>query len=148
MEVYIMSIWEEIQQELTKAADITLKEAGKLTDTARQKLDEKILTNHIGKLYGEIGRLCYDAHRTGADHSKEIAAVCSKIDNLNEKLANVKAGNSASRIQHYCYMCGSELPIDADTCPKCGEKQFDAEETAETADDGNADDGKDKEPLI
>ncbi len=81
-----MSFFKNVADKLTKAAEVTVKKTGELTDTAKLKLDVARMKSDIETKYTEIGTLVYKQYSEQTDESSAVAEKCLAIDAINEEL--------------------------------------------------------------
>ncbi len=153
-----MDFLKTITENLSKAAEFTVKKTGEVTDIARLKLKQGKITDDINDLYTDIGRLIYRQYKDQSDETQAIATKCLAIDKWNMELAKVTAEldslrktsdsgdntaaadsktqetQSSSATTAVCQNCAAEIPTGVHFCPNCGAKQ-DAVAVADTASD-------------
>jgi hypothetical protein len=119
-----MDLFENIVKKLTDAADYTLKEAGKLTDTAKTKISIASKEAAIEDELLKIGRYCYDEHADAAiNNSDVIQMACSEIDKLTGELKNLNDELAVLKKFKICNECGTKIDRDMSYCHKCGHQQ-------------------------
>lgn len=105
-----------------KTADTAGKEATKVFNKSKHGVNILELNADIDRLYKEIGKLMYAAHKDGAENAElieeklvEIDAKFSEIEALRDKideLSDVKTcscGAKNDKDASYCKNCGSEI---------------------------------------
>lgn len=136
-----MEFIKNLTDKLSKVAEATTKKAGELTDTAKLKIKISRLNGEINEAYSEIGKLIYKQYKDASDESAAIAEKCLGIDkksaeitSINAEIEAIKAAVAATEETNeedapvatapsVCPCCGTELPIGAFYCCKCGQKQ-------------------------
>ena len=119
-----MDLFDNIVKKLTDAADYTLKEAGKLTDTAKTKISIANREAAIEEEILKIGRYCYDEHADSAINNSDVIQVaCSEIDRLNGELDILKAELAVLKKFKICPECGTKIDREMSYCHKCGHQQ-------------------------
>ncbi len=125
-----MAFWDELTKSAKDAAAFTKKKTEELTNLAKLKLSLHGETSKLDKCFSEIGELYYDFQRNEQDHAAEIAALLLEADELNSKIADLKAQLASLQNDVICTKCGEQIPVEASFCPICGKKQ-DEEEICE-----------------
>lgn len=85
-------------------------------------------------IYGEIGRLFYEAERSGADSTADIATNIIRADELKTEIAAYKKKLSSLRKMVICEGCENEISSTAAFCSYCGMKQVKPEPEVEAED--------------
>ena len=122
-----MAFWDEITKSAKDAAAFTMKKTEEITNLAKVKLAIHSEESKLDKCYSEIGELYYDFQRKEQDHATEIAALLLEADELNTKIAALKAQLAALQNDVICAQCGEQIPVEATFCPICGKKQDEEE---------------------
>ena len=129
-----MGLFEDVVVNAKEAVNAVGKKAGQMVDISKLRLSAADLNNEISKRFEALGRVIYDAKKTGND-SADLADECiTTIDDLYEQLDAVNAQLAATRSQIVCRKCGEENPANAVYCCKCGQRLRDdtPEETPAT----------------
>ena len=119
-----MEFWDEFFQKINSAAEYTIKETEKLTETAKLKYRLSKAKNRLELLYMSIGKLryeetvlCKEAPEELYDgFNSQVTATIADIESLKNEIA-------AIRDHVICPNCGTKIANDADYCSKCGAKQ-------------------------
>lgn len=125
-----MAFWDEIKKGAKDAAAFTVKKTEELTSLAKLKLALHNEETKLEKCYSEIGEHYYNFQRKEEDHAAEIAALLLEADELNAKIAELKAQLATLQNDVICKKCGEQIPVEASFCPICGQNQ-DEEEISE-----------------
>ena len=121
-----MGLFEDVVVNAKEAVNAVGKKAGQMVDISKLRLSAADLNNEISKRFEALGRVIYDAKKTGND-SADLADECiTTIDDLYEQLDAVNDQISAVRSKVICKKCGAENPAEACYCNMCGSK-FDAQ---------------------
>ena len=118
-----MAFWDELTKSAKEAAAFTKKKTEELTNLAKLKLALHGECSKLEKCYSEIGEHYYNFQRKEEDHAAEIAALLLEADDLNEKIAALKAQLASLQNDVICKQCGEQSPVEASFCPICGQKQ-------------------------
>lgn len=119
-----MDIFENIAKKITEAADYTLKEAGKLTDTAKIKFSIASREAAIEDELMKIGKYCYDEHANAElNNAEPIQAACAEIDRLTKEIHNLNGELAVLKKFKVCSECGTKIDREMSYCYKCGHQQ-------------------------
>jgi hypothetical protein len=119
-----MDLFDNIAKKITETADYTIKEAGKLTETAKSKLAIAAKESAIEDELLKIGKYCYDEHADSTlNNSEAIQAACGEIDKLMKDLKDLHSGLAVLKKYKSCPGCGSKIDRDMSYCYKCGHQQ-------------------------
>lgn len=102
-----------------KTADTAGKEATKVFNKSKHGVNILELNADVDRLYKEIGKLMYSAHKGEAENAElieeklcEIDAKLSEIEALRDKIDELSDVKTC--------VCGAKNPKDALYCQKCG----------------------------
>lgn len=150
--------FDTIKRNATGVANKAAKKTTDLTSLAKLNVSVKTLETKLDGVYGEIGRLFYNAERNGEDYTSDIAALIMKADKFQSEIDTLRKQINALRKIVVCEGCGNEISDEAAYCSFCGTKQVKpepevveeaaeeiAEETAEEAVEETAEEPKDAE---
>ncbi|HIU32022.1 MAG TPA: zinc-ribbon domain-containing protein [Candidatus Caccousia avistercoris] len=134
-----MGLLEDVAVNAKSAVTVVGKTAGKLVDISKLRISAAQLNSEISKRYESLGRMVYDAQKTGNDAADLVKECVGAIDDLYEQLDAVNEQISAIRNRTICKNCGEENPQTAIYCSKCGKKleEFPEEETPSAEDGGD-----------
>ncbi len=118
-----MEIWDDIVKKLTNAADYTIKEAEKLTSTAKLKFSIIDEENRLQSLYAMVGKRYYDSLKDSEEILEEYKAAFAEIKAKYEALEKMYEEQAASKNCNICPGCKSKVANDAAYCSVCGLKQ-------------------------
>lgn len=113
--------------EFGKKFSNTMKSAKDKTNkfSSEMKLKSKISEKQdkITVLYSEIGKEIYSNYLKGITSNTDIINEKLKnISNINEELKKINKEILSIKGIKVCAICGGEIPVDAEYCPKCGNK--------------------------
>lgn len=126
-----MSMFDDVVVNAKSAANAVGKKASQLLDLSKLRISAADLNGEINKKFKVLGRLVYDARKSGEDPAEEIASVSGEIDELMEQLDAVNAQLSAAHAKVVCGFCGQENFQDAIFCSRCGHRLSDVKPAAE-----------------
>jgi len=118
-----MTFFDEIKRNASNVTDKAVRKTNELTNIAKLNVSVKSNENKLSYVFEEIGRLFYDAERTGEDHSGEIADYIMKADKIKAEIATAKKQIAKLRKVVVCEGCGNEISEEAAFCSFCGLKQ-------------------------
>lgn len=117
------NFFENLKRNASGAADKAAKKTNELTAIAKLNVNVKTAESKLSAVYEEIGRMFYNAERTGLDCTGDIADCIMKADKLKADIASYKAEIAKLRKVVVCEGCGNEISEDAAFCSHCGMKQ-------------------------
>lgn len=119
-----MDLWDDIVKKISDAADYTLKEAGKITDTAKIKLSIASKESTIDDIFLKIGKLHYEEHiDNSVDNGENIKAAFLEIEKLRSELKVLKSQLVITKKYKTCPECGAKIDREMSYCFKCGHEQ-------------------------
>lgn len=124
------NFFENFKRNASTAADKAAKKTNELTAIAKLNVNVKTAETKLSSVYEEIGRMFYNAERTGVDCTGDIADCIMKADKLKADIASYKAEIAKLRKVVTCEGCGNEISEDAAFCSHCGMKQVKPEPEA------------------
>ena len=115
--------FDEIKRSASGVADRAVKKTGEVTSLVRLKVNVRTAESKLSEVYEEIGRLFYNAERSGEDCTSDIAAYIMKADKLKADIAAYNKQIAKLRNVRICDTCGHEIDQSVNFCPICGAKQ-------------------------
>ena len=114
--------------QISKKASETMQGAKDKTSkiSAEMKLKSKLSEKkeRINTLYSDIGKDAYIDFSNGEEISiNSIKEKCEEIKALNEEIQSINAEILALKNIKICSNCGAQVEVNAEFCPKCGQKQ-------------------------
>lgn len=121
-----MAFWENLSGTITAKSKEVADKAKNFTDIASLKGQIVSQENVILRLYKEIGREYFAAHKddVAAEFPEQMEAV-KKAEGLIEEMKKKIADLSGTK---HCATCDAEVANDSTFCPKCGAKMEEAAE--------------------
>ncbi|MDD4807434.1 MULTISPECIES: zinc ribbon domain-containing protein [Caproicibacterium] len=117
-----MGLFEDMVLNAKTAASAVGKKANQVVDISRLRLSAADLNNEISKRFEALGRVVYDARKSGTSSDELVGECVLAIDELYEQLDAVNEQLAAHRCRITCSACGQENPASAVYCSKCGGK--------------------------
>ena len=142
-----MELFDKLGDTIISVSKDATQRAKDLSELARLRMEIRAKQDYLNKLYLEIGKIYYDAHKD--DEEKEFKEQMLLIKDALEVLDELKQQLGQIKGTVKCTACGQDMPIEADFCSKCGTKLvkpkkeeeedlediFEDEAVAESADD-------------
>ena len=119
--------WERLRSAAVGMADKVASATGEIVEKGKKQVDVLSLENKLSKAQRQLGALVYSLAQTGAEQPElvkqyidEIAEIEQQILQASEETAGpVSVSAKAVRV---CSSCGGRAELDANFCPRCGEK--------------------------
>ena len=115
--------FDEIKRNASGFAGRAVKKTGDVTNLVKLRVGIKTAESKLSSVYEEIGRLFYNAERSGEDCTSDIAAFIMKADKLKADIAAYTKQIAKLRNLRICDSCGNEIDDTDSFCPFCGAKQ-------------------------
>ena len=100
---------------LGKTAKKAAKVSGDAVDYTKLKIKLNAVEVDLEELYAKIGRIVYEH-----DETQDTDAICTEIEKLNEKKAEIKAKLDLYAGKRVCEFCGNKIMADSNFCSSCG----------------------------
>ena len=117
-----MSVFEDILVNAKTAVDTVSGKAVKVIDKSKLLLAAADIKAELSKKYHILGRVCYEANRTGKNYDKGIKELQDEIKELNDQLAAVNEMLENAKQKVKCPDCGIYNKRGSVYCNKCGKK--------------------------
>lgn len=114
-----MAFFDKLGNTISAAGKDGLNKAKELKDTTKLKLSIKEREGLIQKLYRDLGKAYYEAHKDDEDSEYE------EIDDIRAAFAEIgelRADHDAIRGVKRCRECGTIVSQEANFCFNCGAK--------------------------
>ena len=118
-----MEIWDDLIKQLTLAADQTIKEAEKLTSSAKLKFNISEEEHKLRSLYALLGKRYYEKMKDSDDIPEEYRAAFEEISAKLENIEKLNADQAEVKNCRVCPGCKAKIAKDAPYCQSCGLKQ-------------------------
>lgn len=118
-----MSFFDEFKRSASDAANKAVKKTEELTGIAKLNINLRTNEAKLAGVFEEIGHMFYDAQRTGADNTSDIASAIMKADKINADIESCRAEIAKLKKVTICPNCGKEISDEALFCSSCGTKQ-------------------------
>ena len=117
-----MTTFEDVLYKAKSLAESAGKKTGELVDQMRLKMDVAQAEQKLAATFEDLGRLVYDAHRSGEDIAPLIEEYAARIEELTEKIASIRRQLDEYRNVARCSDCDTANDEDAVYCRQCGTK--------------------------
>lgn len=131
-----MAFFDELKRNASDVANKAAKKTNELTGIAKLQVAIKSNESKLSSVYEEIGRMFYNAERSGLDCTSEITDCIMKADKLKAEIASAKAEAAKLRKVTICEGCGNEISDTAAFCSYCGMKQIKPEPEVPAEEEG------------
>ena len=115
-----MELFDKLGDTLVSVTKDATQKAKDISELARISMEIHSKQDYINKLYQEIGRLYFEAHKD--DEQQEFEDEITLLKDSQEVLEDLKRQKNQLKGTIKCDNCGQEIPSDADFCSKCGSK--------------------------
>ena len=117
-----MGAFEDVVINAKSAAASVGKEAGRLVDISKLKLNAAELQRDISKKYENLGKMVYDAYKSGTSDNMSFDEHIGCIDELYKRIEEVNERINALSKKSACPKCGFKNDDKAVFCSHCGAK--------------------------
>lgn len=120
-----MDIIDKIEKTAKKTCDMTINTTNKFTQKTKLKMHINECKSQIEEIYNSIGKKVYEKHvrEENIDIKKELKEECEQIDTLSKEIENSIEHLLMLKDMKKCPKCFSEIMIQYNFCPVCGENQ-------------------------
>ena len=115
-----MSMMDDVWTNAKAAVDVVGKKAGQVIDKSKLRFAVMDIKAELSKKYRMLGKIYYEANRTGKNYDDSMKALQESITELHKQLAALKEmmANAENKIK--CPACGVYNAKDSLFCSKCG----------------------------
>lgn len=115
-----MATFEEILNKAREGAEKAGQKASDFVEVTRMKMNIAELEKEIAATYEGLGRLVYDAKKSGEDLNEMVEACVENIDELQADAEELRGKLYAFKHMQKCSACGAINTEDAAFCNQCG----------------------------
>lgn len=115
-----MELFDKLGDTIISVSKDATQRAKDISELARLRMEMRAKQDYLNKLYVEIGKIYYDAHKD--DEEKEFKEQMLLVKDALEVLDELKQQLGQIKGTVKCASCGQDMPIEADYCSKCGTK--------------------------
>ncbi len=113
-----MANFDKFGEKLAQAGNHAARKAKELSSTAKLSVDIRTKEDQVQKMYAEIGKKYYEAHKDDADCEEQVRHVreaLAAIDEMKKELGSKKGATA-------CPRCGAQVKPGDAYCKSCGMK--------------------------
>lgn len=122
-----MDFFDKLGEKASKTYKYTTEKTSKLAKEAKLKMSMNENKAKIEELYSEMGRKVYENHireeNIDIDISLELEEYCIQIDELSDRIEDERKEILSLKDKRQCENCYTEIDIDYNYCPHCGQTQ-------------------------
>ena len=115
-----MATFEEILNMAREGAEKVGQKTSDFVEVTRMKMHIAELEKEIAATYEGLGRLVYDAEKSGQDSADMVRACIENIDELQADVDALRDQLFAFKHMQKCAECGAINDEDAAFCNQCG----------------------------
>jgi len=115
-----MATFEEILNKAREGAEKVGQKTSDFVEVTRMKMRIAEIEKEVAATYEGLGRLVYDAQKSGEDVGDMISACVENIDELQADADALRDQLYAFKHLQKCAACGAVNDEDAAFCNKCG----------------------------
>lgn len=115
-----MELFDKLGDTIVSVSKDATQKAKDISELARIRMEIRSKQDYLNKLFLEIGKIYYDAHKN--DEEKEFKEQMLLVKDAQEVLEELKQQLGQIKGMVKCTECGQDMPIEADYCSKCGTK--------------------------
>ena len=119
-----MAFFDKLSETLTNASKDVSQKAKDLSGTAKLTMDIHTKEDQVQKMYAQIGKLYFEAHKddesAAYEQMSQIKETLTVIEDMKKELMELKGAK-------ICPRCGKEIDKEDTYCKSCGAKLEDEE---------------------
>ena len=117
-----MDIIDKIISNVEKTTKAVVQKSTDVVEITKVKLAISNAENEAQELVCEIGKLVYDAYKSGSGNAEVVEKKCAELDEIKKDIEDKKNQFSKLRNRKRCSECEHENDFDAVYCCRCGAK--------------------------
>ncbi len=117
-----MSMMDDVLLNARSVVDSVGNKAGKVIDRSKLRLAALDVRSELSKKYRLLGRVCYEANKSGKNYEAGIKKLQGEINELNEQLSKIKEMLVQTGDKVKCPDCGTYNAKGSVFCNRCGTK--------------------------
>lgn len=115
-----MAFLEDFLNKAKDVADVVEEKTSDFVSATKLKMALADVKHEIATAMEGLGRLVYDAGKTGADVADLVEQACTRVDELTAKQQDLEKQLCAYRKAAICDACGAVNDDTARFCKECG----------------------------
>lgn len=127
-----MELFDKLGDTIVSVSKDATQKAKDISELARIRMELRNKQDYLNKLFLEIGKLYYDAHKE--DEEKEFKEQMLLVKDAQEVIEELKQQLGQIKGTVQCTGCGQIMPLEADYCSKCGMKLVKPKKEEDTED--------------
>jgi ribosomal protein L40E len=117
-----MTTFDDVMSKAKIVAETAGKKTSEFVEVTRLKMDASEIEKDMATILEGLGRLVYDAHKTGDDITAQVDECVAKLDERQDDLLKLRQKIDEYKNKVRCSDCGAQNPVDAVYCKNCGAK--------------------------
>jgi DNA-directed RNA polymerase subunit RPC12/RpoP len=113
-----MALFDDIKRKVADTTQGAVKATREFAETTRLNSRISEEQRQIGGLYSQIGKLYYEQRREDAE--PPFDELCAAITEAEEQIEKLRLEIQFVKGVKRCPVCGSDVPLTAGFCGKCG----------------------------
>ena len=110
-----------VREKASAAAISAVKTSGDVVETVKSKIAIADKEQEIKNIFGELGRMMYEAYKEGAELDAEKAAEqCILLDEHYAEIEALRGKLNEIKNVNICPECGEKVKTEHSFCPNCG----------------------------
>ena len=111
--------FDDLFYETGKYLDSVKRKTGEAFDYSKKQIEKAQLKAKFRDKLTELGKMCYDMHKTDIDHTGSMKRLLIELEDLEQQ---IKDADDVIGTPIVCSLCGTKNNPSNDYCTKCGEK--------------------------
>ncbi|MDD3692427.1 MAG: zinc ribbon domain-containing protein [Oscillospiraceae bacterium] len=118
----MVATFEDVVSKAKSVAETAGKKTSDFIEVTKLRLDVAELEREMTAIFEGLGRMVYDAKKSGEDASSLVDDCVERLDECQSQIDDLRRKIDEYRYAVRCKMCGLPNPNDAVYCKKCGAK--------------------------
>lgn len=127
-----MTFFDNLKDRASDAAVVAGKAMNEMYEATKLKMAIAEKKGTLKALYREVGEMVYRSYKSGESTAEEFEDKIAEIDGVHEEIEALSAQQMKIKKVRTCDGCGSEIPVECNFCPKCGNEVSEPEAAEET----------------
>jgi rubrerythrin len=113
----------KLTKSLSEGASTVVQKSNDLIEVTKLNGEIDIEERKKEQIFLDMGKLVYDGYINKTNVSAEIKSKCEALLEHNEQIKKIQKQILVLKKLKKCSNCGTEMSIDINFCPSCGNKQ-------------------------
>lgn len=118
----LLNEFTQFKNKVTETAKSAMQKSNEIFEVTKINMSIGDAQVEIDKILKDIGQILYDSYQNGESVSDEVADKCVQVDEVVEKIKEMKVRLMELKNVIICSNCENENQPDDLFCSKCGEK--------------------------